>query len=63
MCDRFTDSNGHSASFFEDYGVWKDAPVLVGSTKFEPLPGTKNIMITGGAGFMYVPVTRESYNE
>jgi hypothetical protein len=38
--------------FFEDFGVWKDAPVLKGSTKFEPLPDVKNIMITGGAGFM-----------
>ena len=28
-----------------------------GSTKFEPLPDVKNIMITGGAGFMYVPYT------
>lgn len=39
--------------FFEDFGVWKDSPVLKGSTKFDPLPGVKNIMITGGAGFMY----------
>jgi len=38
--------------FFEDFGVWKDAPVLIGTTKYEPLPDVKNIMITGGAGFM-----------
>ncbi|KAF2962679.1 hypothetical protein GQX73_g10896 [Xylaria multiplex] len=38
--------------FFNDYGVWKEAPILVGSTKFEPLPEAKNIMITGGAGFI-----------
>ncbi|KAI1369071.1 dtdp-glucose-dehydratase [Xylaria arbuscula] len=38
--------------FFEDYGVWKEAPILVGSTKFEPLSDVKNIMITGGAGFI-----------
>ncbi|KAI0390022.1 dtdp-glucose-dehydratase [Xylariaceae sp. FL0594] len=38
--------------FFSDHGVWKDAPVFVGSTKFEPLPDVKNIMITGGAGFI-----------
>lgn len=44
-------SNGHR-KFFEDVGVWKDAPLLKGSTKFEPLPDVKNIMITGGAGFM-----------
>ncbi|KAK1756072.1 hypothetical protein QBC47DRAFT_359794 [Echria macrotheca] len=39
-------------SFFEDYGVWKEAPVLIGTTKFTPLPDVKNIMITGGAGFI-----------
>lgn len=51
--------NGNSAAapetqreFFEAYGVWKDAPVLKGSTKFETLPDVKNIMITGGAGFI-----------
>lgn len=48
-------ANGH-AKFFEDFGVWKDSPILKGSTKFEPLPDVKNIMITGGAGFMYVAV-------
>jgi hypothetical protein len=44
--------NGDSGNFFEDFGVWKSAPILTGSTKFEPLPDVKNIMITGGAGFM-----------
>lgn len=47
--------NGNGSArrpFFEDYGVWKEAPILKGSTKFEPLPDVKNIMITGGAGFM-----------
>jgi len=44
--------NGDSSNFFEDFGVWKSAPILTGSTKFEPLPDVKNIMITGGAGFM-----------
>lgn len=32
----------------------KQAPVFTGSTKFEPLPDAKNILVTGGAGFMYV---------
>ncbi|KAF2850686.1 NAD(P)-binding protein [Plenodomus tracheiphilus IPT5] len=32
--------------------LWKQAPVLVGSTKFEPLANTKNILVTGGAGFI-----------
>jgi len=47
----FLGANRHS--FFEEYGVWKDAPVLMGTTRFEPLPDVKNIMITGGSGFMY----------
>jgi hypothetical protein len=45
-------SSSGPSRFFEDYGVWKDAPVLIGTTKYEPLPDVKNIMITGGAGFM-----------
>ncbi|KAL9036994.1 MAG: hypothetical protein Q9214_005890 [Letrouitia sp. 1 TL-2023] len=32
--------------------VWEDAPVFKGTTKFEPLPDVKTIMITGGAGFI-----------
>lgn len=36
----------------DDNGAWKDAPILTGSTKFEPLTDVKNILITGGAGFM-----------
>jgi hypothetical protein len=34
--------------------LWRQAPVLIGSTKFERLADAKNILITGGAGFMYV---------
>jgi hypothetical protein len=46
-------ANGRKSDrFFSDYGIWKEAPVFVGSTEFEPLPDVKNIMITGGAGFM-----------
>ncbi|KAK3357675.1 hypothetical protein B0T25DRAFT_166530 [Lasiosphaeria hispida] len=44
--------NGRRQSFFEDFGIWKEAPVFTGTTKFEPLPDVKNIMITGGAGFI-----------
>jgi hypothetical protein len=40
------------AKLHDDDGVWKEAPILTGSTKFEALPDVKNIMITGGAGFM-----------
>jgi len=32
--------------------LWKQAPVLIGSTRFEPLTSTKNILVTGGAGFI-----------
>jgi hypothetical protein len=34
---------GGFTKFFEDYGVWKEAPILTGSTKFEPLPDVKNV--------------------
>ncbi|KAL1855881.1 hypothetical protein VTK73DRAFT_8424 [Phialemonium thermophilum] len=47
-----TSGNARRASFFEDNGVWKESPVFVGSTRFQPLPDVKNIMITGGAGFI-----------
>ncbi|RPA85735.1 NAD(P)-binding protein [Ascobolus immersus RN42] len=36
----------------------EDSPCLIGSTKFDPYPGAKNIMITGGAGFIGSWVTR-----
>ena len=39
-------------NFFEEASVWQEAPVLKGTTEFEPLPEVKNIMVTGGAGFM-----------
>lgn len=32
--------------------IWKTAPVLIGTTKFEPRSDVRNIMVTGGAGFM-----------
>jgi hypothetical protein len=47
-----TSMNGSYTRFFTDFGIWREAPILIGSTKFEPLPGVKNIMITGGEGFM-----------
>jgi len=51
----FLSPAGSRRPFFEEHGVWQDAPVLTGTTKFEPLPDVKNIMVTGGAGFMYTP--------
>ncbi|KAF2498997.1 NAD(P)-binding protein [Lophium mytilinum] len=48
--------------------VWTQAPVLKGSTKFEPLPNIKNIMVTGGAGFIacwfvrHLTLTYPEYN-
>jgi hypothetical protein len=41
-------TNNHS----KQSDIWKHAPVLIGTTKFEPRSDVKNIMITGGAGFM-----------
>jgi hypothetical protein len=38
--------------------VWKQAPVLKGTTNFEPRSDVKNILVTGGAGFMYPSLTR-----
>lgn len=40
--------------FFIDNGLWRDAPMLTGQTSFEPLPDVRNIMVTGGEGFMLV---------
>lgn len=37
-----------------DAAGWRRAPILKGATKFETLPDVKNILITGGAGFMWV---------
>ncbi|KAI0128880.1 putative rhamnose biosynthetic enzyme 2 [Xylariales sp. AK1849] len=45
-------TNGRQLKFFDEGGIWNKAPVLTGSTRFEPLPDVKNIMITGGAGFI-----------
>ncbi|KEY69402.1 hypothetical protein S7711_05716 [Stachybotrys chartarum IBT 7711] len=44
-------TNGHRRSL-HDVDVWKQAPVLRGTTKFAARPDVKNIMITGGAGFI-----------
>lgn len=43
---------------------WEESPIFTGSTKFEPLPDVKNIMITGGAGFMYArPLSMLTYEK
>ncbi|TGJ82201.1 hypothetical protein E0Z10_g6542 [Xylaria hypoxylon] len=41
-----------TVSLYHDSSIWSSAPLLIGTTKFEPLPDVKNIMITGGAGFI-----------
>lgn len=43
--------NGHG-TYSQGVEIWKEAPILKGSTEFEPRPEVKNIMVTGGAGFM-----------
>lgn len=43
--------NGHRG-YCQEPDVWQQAPVLTGTTQFEPRPDVRNIMITGGAGFM-----------
>ena len=35
-----------------DNGAWKNAPLLKGETEFSPRKGVKNILVTGGAGFI-----------
>ncbi|KIE00314.1 dTDP-D-glucose 4,6-dehydratase, partial [Metarhizium majus ARSEF 297] len=56
-------------SYLQDLDVWKQAPILKGTTNFEPRPDVKNIMVTGGAGFIASWVVRhltltypEAYN-
>ena len=45
-------SRARMAKLQDDDGVWKEAPILIGTTRFDPLPDVRNIMITGGSGFM-----------
>ncbi|OQN97232.1 hypothetical protein B0A48_16774 [Cryoendolithus antarcticus] len=37
---------------FRDEGIWHSAPLLTGQTCFEPLPDVRNILVTGGEGFI-----------
>lgn len=56
FCAANNDITGNAADGSPEHlqilDVWKQAPVLKGSTSFEPLPDVNNIMVTGGAGFM-----------
>ncbi|KAM4055297.1 GDP-mannose 4,6 dehydratase [Hirsutella rhossiliensis] len=49
--------NGHRA-YSQALDVWKRAPVLKGTSRFEPRPDVRNIMVTGGAGFIASWVVR-----
>lgn len=41
-----------STSMPQDPLIWANVPLLKGTTCYEPHPDIRNIMITGGAGFM-----------
>ena len=54
-CDTQLTASAPSAldsRFFIDNGDWKTAPILKGQGSFTPISRVKNILITGGAGFM-----------
>ncbi|KAJ4151012.1 hypothetical protein LMH87_011733 [Akanthomyces muscarius] len=42
----------------DTHQIWKTAPVLTGTTQFEPRSDVRNIMVTGGAGFIASWVVR-----
>ncbi|KAF7193544.1 dTDP-D-glucose 4,6-dehydratase [Pseudocercospora fuligena] len=42
--------NGYHCS--QDADIWQDAPLLTGRTNFQPREDVRNILVTGGAGFM-----------
>ncbi|EMC95287.1 hypothetical protein BAUCODRAFT_48602, partial [Baudoinia panamericana UAMH 10762] len=44
--------------FFVDDGIWREAPLLTGKGGFEPLPDVRNILVTGGEGFIASWVVR-----
>ncbi|KAI5844276.1 hypothetical protein BZA05DRAFT_409629 [Tricharina praecox] len=46
------DYPAETARHFCDTGIWRDAPVLTGTTSFPPLDDAKNILVTGGEGFI-----------
>ncbi|KAF1991509.1 dtdp-glucose 4,6-dehydratase [Aulographum hederae CBS 113979] len=61
--------SGLDSRFFVDSHEWEQAPLLRGTTRYEPLSSVRNIMITGGEGFIGSWVVRhlvltypEAYN-
>ncbi|QIW95339.1 hypothetical protein AMS68_000857 [Peltaster fructicola] len=57
------DQTSLCSRFFVDDGLWQDAPLLTGQTSFEPLPDVRNIMVTGGEGFIHLVVKYpDAYN-
>jgi dTDP-glucose 4,6-dehydratase len=47
-----TASSCLESRFFADDGLWREAPVLTGQGCFDPLPDVRNILVTGGEGFI-----------
>lgn len=47
-----TASSKRDKALPQDDEAWREAPILVGHTKFDPLHDVQNILVTGGEGFM-----------
>jgi hypothetical protein len=44
--------NGNVNGSQDEAEAVDSAPVLIGATKHQPVEGVRNVLITGGAGFM-----------
>lgn len=52
MANSFIGQASLDTRFFVDDGLWRNAPVLTGQNSFDPLPDVRNILVTGGEGFI-----------
>ena len=51
------DTTEHDAGVLQEYLPLEASPIFKGTTKFQPSSTMKNILITGGSGFMCVFLT------